>query len=79
MQRRIRYSRIQLVAYDLLDDNTPLWSLPPVGFSHIPTGPSLLKRARLPHKVRLLPLGKAILYHPSPLRINSTMYCVLIS
>lgn len=71
MQRKARFYRVQLLAYDLID--VPLWSLPLIGPSPTPMPldePSLairrppgrireasLYQARLPRKIQLLPTG----------------------
>jgi hypothetical protein len=67
MQRKARFYRIQLLAYDVVD--TPLWSLPLIGPSPTPrpldepvftrrrpSSETGLYRTRLPRKVRLLAL-----------------------
>ena len=67
MQRKVRFYRIQLLAYDVVD--TPLWSLPLIGPSPTPmpldepaftvsrpSSETALYQARLPRKVQLLPL-----------------------
>ncbi len=71
MQRKARFYRVQLLAYDLVD--APLWSLPLIGPSPTPmpldepsfyitrprlqTGVASLYPGRLLHKIHLLPIG----------------------
>ncbi len=67
MQRKVRFYRIQLLAYDVVD--TPLWSLPLIGPSPTPmpldepaftmkrpSSEAALYQARFPRKIQLLPL-----------------------
>ncbi|MBA2284351.1 MAG: hypothetical protein H0W02_02605 [Ktedonobacteraceae bacterium] len=57
VQRKIRYHRVQLLAYDLSE--AALWSLPPASSSPLPTTaalfPSILRP--LPRKIHLFPLA----------------------
>ncbi len=64
MQRKIRYYRVHLLAYDLFA--APRWSLPPA--SPGPT-PLALKvkphlRTSMPRKIHLVPVEAARLIHP---------------
>jgi hypothetical protein len=67
MQRKVRFYRIQLLAYDVVD--TPLWSLPLIGPSPTPmpldepaftmrrsSSEAALYQVRFPRKIQLLPL-----------------------
>ena len=68
MQRKVRFYRIQLLAYDVVD--TPLWSLPLIGPSPTPmpldepafttrrpSSEVALYQAHFPRKIQLLPLN----------------------
>ena len=70
MQRKTRFYRIQLLAYDLV--NAPLWSLPLISPTPTPTpldepsfqimptpvggGETSLRAVRVPRKIQLLPM-----------------------
>ena len=70
MQRKTRFYRIQLLAYDLVD--APLWSLPLIGPTPTPTpidepsfhimpprrggGETSVHPVRVPRRIQLLPM-----------------------
>jgi hypothetical protein len=74
MQRKTRFYRIQLLAYDLV--NAPLWSLPLIGPSPTPMlldepsfhfmprrgggGETSLHAVRVPRKIQLLPTDDSL-------------------
>ena len=60
MQRKIRYYRIQLLAYDLFD--MPRWSLPPASPGPTPLALKIRPRPRtyMPRKIHLVPVNDVI-------------------
>ncbi|MGH2496368.1 MAG: hypothetical protein ACRDIV_16850 [Ktedonobacteraceae bacterium] len=60
MQRKIRYHRIQLLAYDLFD--APRWSLPPASPGPTPLALKVIPRSRtyMPKKIHLVPVKHEI-------------------
>jgi hypothetical protein len=56
MQRKTRYHKIQLLAYDLFD--APHWSLPPASPGPTPLALKIKSRSRtyMPKKIHLLPV-----------------------
>jgi hypothetical protein len=56
MQRKTRYHRIQLLAYDLFDG--PRWSMPPASPGPTPLPAAIRPRLRkyVPRKIHLVPV-----------------------